>query len=172
MLYAGTYYGNIWIRQKKEGKWEKISENIPEQLVPAMRYVSHIAASRHEAGRVYVTLTGRYDDDLATYALASEDYGETWVSIADGLPGMESANIIIEDLDNEDMLFLGTDLGIYITLDRGKTWHSLQGSNVPNVSIQDMKIHPKTQELLLATFGRGIYLLPLESIRNVATGQE
>jgi photosystem II stability/assembly factor-like uncharacterized protein len=171
ILYAGTQYGKIWVTRQGGYPWADISANIPKGLLPTSKRVSHIAASRFKQDRVYVTLTGITSDDLQTYLLVSEDFGQTWVSLSDGLPGEESANVIVEDLYNPSMLYLGTDLGIYVSLDRGQTWSSLQGKNIANVSVQDIKIHPGKNELMIATFGRGIYLLPVAEILKVVNAQ-
>jgi photosystem II stability/assembly factor-like uncharacterized protein len=172
ILYAGTQYGKMWVTRQGSDPWTEISSNIPQEMLPTGMRVSHLAASRFKQGRVYVTLTGITSDNLQTCLLASDDYGKTWASLSEGLPGEESANVIVEDLYNPSRLYLGTDLGIYVSLDRGQTWSSLQGQTIANVSVQDIKIHPRTNELMIATYGRGIYLLPVAEILRVITAEQ
>jgi photosystem II stability/assembly factor-like uncharacterized protein len=170
LLYAGTQNGKIWVSQKGGFPWVEVT--VPDSLVPAGKRVSHIAPSRFKQSRVYVTLTGITSDDLRTYLLISEDLGQSWASLAAGLPAEESANVIVEDLSSSSMLYLGTDLGIYISLDRGQSWSSLQGKNLPNVSVQDIKIQPDKNELMIATYGRGIYLLPVAEILKIVEAEQ
>jgi photosystem II stability/assembly factor-like uncharacterized protein len=159
VLYAGTDDGNVRINKDVQSPWEKINGGLPK------KWVTRLAASKYKKERVYITLTGYREDDFKTYVYVSEDYGSNWNSIKGNLPG-EPLNVIREDPEKEDILYLGTDLGIYVTLDRGKTWHSLK-NNLPTNAVYDLRVHPRERELIIGTHGRGVFLLSVDSIRQL-----
>ncbi|MCJ7524488.1 MAG: glycosyl hydrolase [Candidatus Aminicenantes bacterium] len=157
-LYAGTDDGNVWLRAASESPWQKISRVLPK------KWVSRIVASRFHAQKVYVTMNGSRDDDSRAYLFASENSGLDWESLSGRLPA-EPLNVLAEDPDNEEILYLGSDRGPYISTDSGASWQSLQG-NLPAVPVFDIFIHRRDKILLLATYGRGVYVLPLAEIRK------
>ena len=159
ILYAGTDDGNIWITKDFGKNWTKINNGLPD------KWVTRIYASKFKKSRVYVSLTGYREDDFSTYVYVSEDFGKTWKSIKANLPE-ESVNVIAEDFENQNILYLGTDLTAYISLDRGKSWHSLKG-NLPTIAVYDLKVHPRENDLIIATHGRGIYILNLDTIKKL-----
>lgn len=159
LLYAGTDDGNVWVKKDSASGWEKINNGLPK------KWVTRIAASRYKKERVYITLTGYREDDFKTYVYASEDYGKTWTSIKANLPE-EALNVIREDPVNENILYLGSDLGIYVTLDRGKNWYSLK-NNLPTNAVYDLRIHPRDKELMIGTHGRGVFLLSVETLEKM-----
>jgi hypothetical protein len=110
-------------------------------------------------------MIGYREDDFSSYVFSSEDYGKTWISLKNSLPE-EGCNVIREDPVCEDIVYLGTDLTVYVSLDRGKTWHSLRG-NLPTQAVYDMKIHPRENELIIVTHGRGVFVLPLKKIQEL-----
>ena len=158
LLVAGTDDGNVWIKKDGLSSWEKIDKGLPK------KWVTRIIASKFKKERVYITLTGYREDDFKTYIYVSEDYGKTWKSIKSNLPE-EPVNVIREDPENENILYLGTDLTVYVTLDRGGTWHSLK-NNLPTNAVYDLRVHPREKELMIATHGRGVFLLSVEKIRK------
>lgn len=157
IIYAGTDDGNIWITKNSGANWEKISNGIPK------KWVSKIAASAFKKGRVFITLTGYRDDDFKSYIYKSENFGKDWISIKSNLPD-EPANVIREDSVNENILYLGTDLTAYVSLNGGTSWESLR-ANLPTIPVYDIKVHPRDKKLIIATHGRGIFLLPLNQIQ-------
>ena len=158
VMYAGTDDGNVWLKAGRDAPWRKISQVLPK------KWVSRIVASRHSAERVYLTLNGRVEDDDQAYIYYSENSGLDWESLRGNLPS-EPLNALAEDLDNEDILYLGSDRGLYISLDAGSSWLSLQG-DMPTVPVNDLIIEPRDRVLVAATFGRGVFLLPLSEIRK------
>jgi photosystem II stability/assembly factor-like uncharacterized protein len=164
LLYAGTDDGNVWGKKGVQAKWEKINRDLPG------KWVTRIVASKYKKERVYVTLIGYREDDFQTYVYASEDYGNTWTSIKGNLPE-EPVNVIREDPVNEDILYLGTDLTVYVTIDRGITWHSLK-NNLPTNAVYDLRVHPRENELIIGTHGRGVFILPVEYIQQLASGKK
>ncbi len=156
ILYAGTDDGNVWVKKEIGSSWEIIGKGLPK------KWVTRIVASKYKKERVYITQTGYREDDFKTYVHVSEDFGKTWKSLKANLPE-EALNVIREDPDNENILYLGSDLGIYITLDRGEFWHSLK-SNLPTNAVYDLRVHPREKELMIGTHGRGVYLLSVKNI--------
>lgn len=159
VLYAGTDDGNIWVTQNSGKNWKKISSVLPR------KWVSRVIASKYKKERVYVTLSGYREDDFKTYVYVSRDFGINWRALNGNLPD-EPVNVIREDPENEQILYLGTDLGVYVSLDAGESWHSL-ACNLPTNAVCDLRIHPREKELIIGTHGRGIFILPVKNIRQL-----
>jgi len=113
---------------------------------------------------VYLTQNGKRDDDFTPYVWKSEDYGQTWTSIAAGIP-YGPVNVIREDPVNQDILYAGTDGGVFVTKDGGKTWNVL-GGNLPMTYVHDLIIHPRDNIIVIATHGRGVWVLDAESVNE------
>jgi photosystem II stability/assembly factor-like uncharacterized protein len=152
LLYAGTDDGRVW-RRNADGKFESIMNGIPQNA-----HVSRLVASAFKEGRVYLTLSNRREDDDKPYIYVSEDKGTTWKSIASNLPA-SPVNVIREDNKNPNTLYCGTDMGIYVSTDRGISWRSLQNNLPSTVSVNDLFIHPRDRNLVIATYGRGVYVM-------------
>ena len=110
-------------------------------------------------GTVYAAFDGHRSDDNSTYVYASTDYGETWTSIANDIPKGFTVRSLLEDLKNQNVLYLGTEFGLFVSLDRGMHWTRLKGSNLPTAPIFDMAQHPRENDLILAVHGRSIWIL-------------
>lgn len=159
-LYAGSDDGNLWITRDHGINWIDISKGLPQN-----RWISSVTPSQHQEGLVYVTLTGYRFDEFAPFVYKSNDYGKTWTSIASNLP-LEAVNVIKEDHTNPSILYLGTDQGLYISTDSGKSYQLMQGS-VPNVAIYDMAIQKRENELVVATHGRSVFIVDLKPLYQV-----
>ncbi|HEY6230694.1 MAG TPA: hypothetical protein VIW64_05490 [Pyrinomonadaceae bacterium] len=171
LLYAGTDDGNLQISRDSGKTWKNIIDRLPN--VPKSTYVSRVAPSRYAEGTAYVTLDGHRADDYSTYVFVTTDYGDTWKSIKSNLPAGVTARVIREHPRNQNLLFLGTEFGAYVSFDRGARWTRLKG-NLPLVRIDDIQIHPRDNALVLATHGRSIWVLddlsPLErASENILT---
>ena len=153
LLYAGTDKGAFWFSQNDGASWEENDRGL------ANNYIRSICPSRFAKGRVYVAMTGINYDDLQSYLYSSEDYGKNWTSIAAGLP-KEPVNVILEDPSNENILYAGGFRGVYISIDKGKSWSYL-GNKMPGAAIADLEIHEPTGDLVAATHGRAIYKISL-----------
>jgi hypothetical protein len=127
--------------------------------------VTRLVASQYQRGRVYLTMIGYREDDFSAYVFASEDYGRTWAPIKSNLPD-EGINVIREDPANENLLFIGTDLTVYASFDRGQEWHSLK-ADLPTQPVYDMKIHPREKDLIIATHGRGVFILKIDKLEQL-----
>jgi len=158
LIYVGTDDGNVQVTCDDGISWTDIRDGLPD------KWVSRVRVSQHEIGTVYVSLTGYREDDFEKYLYMSRDFGKTWESIVGNLPS-ESINVIGEDPRDKDILYVGTDLGVYITIDRGKTWISLC-NNLPTTAVHDLIVHPRENELVIGTHGRSVFILDVENIRS------
>jgi len=158
LLYAGTDDGRIW-RTKDEGKsWTEIRNG----AVPK-KFVSRIIASAFEIGTIYMTQTGRRDDDFQVYIWKSEDFGDTWQDISGNIP-VGPVNVIREDPVNPSILYAGTDAGVFVSKDGGKKWEVL--GNLPFAYVHDLAVHPRDNMIIIATHGRGIWVLDANPINE------
>jgi len=126
--------------------FDRIDNGLPQGI-----YISRVQASAHSEGRVFVTLNGCRSDHFRPYVFVSDDYGKSWKSLAAQLP-YEPVNVIREDPSNPDILFIGTDNGLYTSLDRGQHWMTMNG-NLPRVAIHDLVIQEREEEIVLGTPG-------------------
>ena len=125
--------------------------------------MSRVVASNHDAGTAYVTATGLRSDDFKPLVWKTTDYGATWTSIVGNLP-TEAVNVIREDRKNPNLLFVGTDFGLYASLDGGKSWQRMKNGMTTN-PMHDLAIHPRDQELIVGTHGRGIYIADISGLQ-------
>jgi len=153
LLYVGTDDGRVWLTENDGTNWTEITKGLPYNA-----HVAKIQPSRFKEGRIYIALSDRREDNITPHIFVSEDKGKTWKNIGKKLP-YAPTNVIIEDLDNEQVLYCGTDMGIYMSKDKGKTWVAIQANLPASVSVQDMFIHPRDKKLVIATYGRGVYVL-------------
>ena len=167
ILYAGTDDGHLQVT--RDGKaWTDVIGKVPN--LPKDIYVSRVAPSRFDEGTVYATFDGHRQNDFETYIYASADFGQTWKPINANLKG-EVVRTITEDLKNPDVLYLGTETGLFVTLDRGANWRRL-AANLPTVRIDEITLHPRDNAMLLATHGRGIWVLDnMSPIQEFAAAQ-
>ncbi|MCF6358166.1 MAG: hypothetical protein L3J54_10210, partial [Draconibacterium sp.] len=161
VIYAGTDDGRVWITKNSGADWTEINSGLPYG-----KWVSQMEASRFDEGTVYMTQNGKRDDDFATYIWKSEDYGQTWIDISANIP-CGPVNVIREDPKNKNILFVGTDFGVYVSLNKGKSWESLPGK-LPTTYVHDLVIHPRDDIAVIATHGRGIWALDVRLVREVA----
>ena len=159
LIYAGTDDGNVWVTRDGGKKWTALNAGLPYQ-----KWVSRLVASQHKMSAVYLTQNGKRDDDVAPYVWKSDDYGKTWVDISKGIP-LGPVNVIREDPVNKDILYVGTDLAVYVTTDGAKTWQVL-GANLPTSYVHNLIIHPRDNMVVIATHGRGMWVLDANGINN------
>jgi photosystem II stability/assembly factor-like uncharacterized protein len=163
LLYVGTDDGNVWVSKDDGKNWTKLNERIKGN--PGL-WVSRVLASRHAPGTAYVTYTGYRNDDFRPFVYKTTDYGETWTSIAANLPA-KSVNVIREDTKNPNLLFLGTDFGVYVSLDAGRSWNEMV-NNMPNQPVLDLLVHPRDAELVVGTHGRGFFIADISPLQEVS----
>jgi photosystem II stability/assembly factor-like uncharacterized protein len=156
LIYVGTDDGRVWRTKDTGATWKEIGGGqVPDT------WVSRIVASEHDLNTVYMTQTGRRDDDFQVYVWKSEDLGETWTDISANVP-LGPVNVIREDPDDEQRLFLGTDAGVYLSKDGGETWEVL--GDLPFVYVHDLVIHPRDRMIVIGTHGRGVWVFDAEQL--------
>ncbi|MCB0637437.1 MAG: glycosyl hydrolase [Lewinella sp.] len=151
LLFTGSDDGKVHVSQDGGYSWEDISAGLPDEM-----WVSRIQASQHQEGRVYLSMNGYRWDNWNSMVYQSDDYGKTWNIIGRNLP-QEPVNVIKEDPENEDILYVGTDHGAYISFDRGANFYGLDGG-LPAVPVHDIVVHPREHDILIGTHGRSLYL--------------
>lgn len=160
LLYTGSDDGLLQVSKNAGGSWENVSTTLPSNL-----WVSEVAASKHKKERVYATLNGYRWDDFKPYVFVSDNYGKTWKNISQDIPA-SPVNAFVEDPENENLLFVGTDNGLYASINRGESWHLMQ-NGMPNVAVHDLVIQPEAKHLVVGTHGRGVYKAEIESLQKM-----
>ena len=146
-------FRSVWISLNDGGNWNEITKGLPVNA-----HVSRLVASKYNEATVYVTLSDRREDNITPYIFKSTDMGKTWVNVTGNLPH-NPVNVIREDPNKKNILYCGTDIGVYVSNKGGQKWVPLNNNLPAVVSVQDLFIHPKTNQLVIATYGRGIYAL-------------
>lgn len=161
LIYTGSDDGLVHVTKNAGGNWINISSSLPKDL-----WVSRVVASDHKKERVYVTLNGYRWDDFSVYVYMSDNYGQTWKDISGNIPA-SPVNVIREDSENENILYLGTDNGAYVSFNQGKNW-DVFSNGIPNVAVHDIVLQSGAKDLLLGTHGRSIYkasIAPLQKMK-------
>ena len=155
VIWAGTDDGNLQLTHDGGKSWSNVVSNIP--ALPSNTWCSGVEASRFDKATAYATFDGHQTGDMKVYVYKTTDFGKTWKSIAtDAIKGY--AHVIREDRVNRDLLFVGTEFGLFVSIDGGAQWAQFTG-NVPPVAVRDIAIHPRDHDLILATHGRGILII-------------
>ena len=163
VYYTGSDDGVLSVSRDGGAHWENVTKNLPG--FPAGAFVSEVVASRFDAGTVYVTVDNHRLNDYAPYIWVSTDFGRTFRPIVNNLSG-EIARTLTEDQRNPDVLYIGTETGIFLSLDRGKSWRRLK-ANFPTVRVDEITLHPRDNAMIVATHGRALWILDhLEPIQE------
>lgn len=163
LLYVGTDDGALWRTDNGGKDWERIDGNLP---IDELLYVSDIVPSTFKEGRVFVTLDGHRSDDFGTHVFISDDHGKTFYDMGDTLPGDEVCHSFAEDPRNEDLVFLGTEKGVWASLDRGYNWLRMN-NGLPTTSVRELVIQDRDSDLVAGTHGRGILVVDIEGLRQL-----
>ena len=155
LIYIGTDDGVLNVTEDGGESWR---QSTGFGNVPDMSYFEDVLASTHDSNVVYAVFDNHKRGDYKPYVLRSENRGRSWTSIASNLPERGSAHTIVEDHVNPDLLFVGTEFGLFVSQDRGESWHQLKG-NFPTIAVRDIEIQARENDLIVGTFGRGIYIL-------------
>jgi hypothetical protein len=169
-LAAGTDDGNVWVTRTDGAAWEQIPAGRFAGLAAGDVYVSRIEPSHFDSLTFYVTFDNHRWNDFTPYVYVTNDYGKSFRSIAANLPKDhvgDYVHVVREDPHNRDLLFVGTSRAVYTSLDRGQSWQRLM-SGMPTVPVYDLKIHPRDRELIAATHGRGIWLVDITALEQLA----
>lgn len=163
VLYAGTDDGMIWVTRDGGKTWKEVGKNLP---LPKRMWVSTLEASRFADGRCYVCIDGHRSDDDNPYVFVTEDYGETWKPITSNLP-WGSTRCLREDLQNPNLLFVGTEFAVFASTNRGVSWTKIN-NNLPTVAVHELAIHPSMGEMVAATHGRSLWILDITPLRQIS----
>ncbi|HSM06693.1 MAG TPA: hypothetical protein VK858_18860 [Longimicrobiales bacterium] len=170
-LYVGTDDGKVWMSPDDGGEWIDLTERFAG-MVPDSSYVSRIEPSRADADRWYVTFDNHRRNDFTPYVFVTDDNGGSFRSISADLPsdGPDFVHVIREDPVNPDLLYVGTDVGIYVSLDRGGSWHRFMEGMGAAVPVHDLRIHPRDRELIAGTHGRSIWVVDVAPLQQIGAG--
>ncbi len=166
LLYAGTDDGNLWLSRNDGGSWENLTGRTPG--VPPKTWVSRIEPSRFDTATFYVSFDHHRENDFTPYLFVTTDFGKTFKSIVNNLPtgGPDFVHVIREDPYNRDLLFVGTDVGAYLSRNRGGSWQKFMTA-LPTVPVYDLKIHPRDRELIAGTHGRAIWIVDIAALEQM-----
>jgi len=157
VLWCGTDDGNVQVTRDGGKTWTNVARNIPG--LPKNSWCSRVEASHFEAGTAYVTFDNHRSDDYSPYIYKTTDFGRTWKSLRANLPTFGWIHVIREHPENKNLLFVGTEFGIYASYNCGLSWIKIHGNNLPTVAVHDIAIHPRENDLIIGTHGRGIWIL-------------
>jgi hypothetical protein len=165
-LFAGTDDGRTWISRNDGGDWEELTDRFPG--VAPGTYVRRIEPSSHDVNTFFVAFDGHRTSDFTPYLYMTRDGGRTFRSIAGNLPtgGPDYIHVIRQDLRNPNLLFVGTDVAVYVSTDMGRQWQRFM-EGLPTVPVHDLKIHPRDRELLAGTHGRSIWIVDIAPLQEM-----
>src|SRR5688500_15288929 len=152
VIWAGTDDGNVQVSRDGGATWTNVSKNVPG--IGDTYHISRVEPSRFDAGTCYLAVDGHRLDDMKPYLFVTRDYGATWKSIVNNLPKWGNVNVIKEDPKNKDLLYVGTEFGLFISQDGGKVWKPFM-SGMPTIRVDDVLVHPRDNDLIVGTHGRG-----------------
>ncbi|HEX6316473.1 MAG TPA: hypothetical protein VFZ73_16495 [Gemmatimonadaceae bacterium] len=156
VLWAGTDDGNVQLTRNAGQNWANVGRNLPG--LPPNAWISTIDASPHDAATAFVAASHWQTGDYTPYAYMTTDYGQSWRRISGNLPARGWVHVVRQDPRNPDLLYAGTEFGVFASWDRGQRWHSIR-NGLSAAPVRDLLIHPRDNDLIIATHGRGIYIL-------------
>src|SRR6266567_2782172 len=158
LIWAGTDDGNVQVTRDGGKTWKNVVSNI--KGLPKNAWVTSIDAGHFSEGTAYATFDAHTFGDMRPYVYRTNDYGQTWTQIIAPVSNVKGyAHVVKEDLVNKDLLFVGTEMGLWVSLDGGRQWAQYTGGEFPNVAVRDLAIHPRDKDLVIATHGRGIWII-------------
>ena len=174
-IWVGTDDGNLQLTRDGGKSWNNVVGNVPN--LPKFSWVSWVESGRYDAGTAYAAFDRHTFGDLEPHVFKTSDYGKAWTPIVAADSGVRGyAHVIKEDPVSQNILYLGTEFGLWISLDSGKHWAQYKGHDFPNVPVRDIVVHPRESDLVLATHGRGIWIIdditPLRKLTPEVQGQE
>ena len=173
IVWIGTDDGNIQVSRDNGATWTNVSKNVPG--IGDTYHISRVEPSRYDAGTCYLAVDGHRLNDMKPYVFVTKDYGATWTSIVNNLPKWGNVNVIREDTKNKDLLYLGTEFGLFVSFNGGREWKPFM-SGMPTMRIDDILVHPRDNDLIIGTHGRGIYILdditPLQQLSEKVMDSE
>src|SRR5258708_31813432 len=166
ILFAGTDDGRVWVSSNDGGTWSEVTRNVAG--VPAGTYVSRIEPSPHDSMTFFVTFDNHRNADYSPHVFLTTDFGKTFRSIASNLPvgGVNYVHVIRQDPVNRNLLFLGMDIGAFVSANMGQSWQRFM-TGLPTVPVHDLRVHPRDHELIAATHGRGIWIANISALEQI-----
>ncbi|MBI3409260.1 MAG: hypothetical protein HY040_13010 [Planctomycetes bacterium] len=161
LLYVGTDDGKVWVSRDGGRDWTDLSEKIPD--LPQDRWITRVECSPFDEGTVFLSIDRHRNDDRAPHLFKSVDFGETWQAFVGNLPNNAPVHVIRTDPHNPSLLYVGTEIGLYLSVDGGKYW--TRQPQFPTVPVHDLVVHPRDRELVIGTHGRGIYVMPVAPLQ-------
>ncbi|HET7217691.1 MAG TPA: hypothetical protein VFJ02_06565, partial [Vicinamibacterales bacterium] len=165
VVWIGTDDGKVQVTRDHGGSWADVTSAVAAAGGPADRYVSRVFASPHDAATAFVAKNGFRNDDFQPFLYRTADYGKTWTAIAGNLP-RSPINVVVQDRKNAALLVVGNDSGVWVSIDAGARWTRLK-ANLPTVPVHDLTVHPRENDLVLGTYGRGLFvgdITPLQEL--------
>ncbi len=166
VLWAGTDDGALWVTRDSGANWQNVSENLKKAGAPGPRCVASIEPGHKHEGRCYVCLDGHRSDDDKPYLFVTEDHGQTWKSVTGNLPAFGSTRVLREDITTSELLYCGTEFGIWASVNRGETWAKIS-NNLPTVAVHEVAQPTTASEIVIATHGRSVWVLDVASLRQM-----
>jgi hypothetical protein len=169
-LIAGTDDGNVWVTRNDGARWEQIPMSRFPGIAQGDIYTGRIEPSHFDENTFYITFDNHRNNDFTPYVYVTNDFGLSFRSIVNNLPASSPADyarVLREDPHNRDLLFVGTSLAVYTSLDRGQTWHKFM-SGMPHAPIYDLQVHPRDKELIAATHGRSFWIVDINPLEQMA----
>ena len=165
VIWVGTDDGKVQLTQNNGGAWTDLTPALTAAGAPVDRWVSRVFASPHDPATAFVSKNGFRNDDFAPYLYRTTDYGKTWTPITGDLP-KAPINVVVQDRKKKDLLVVGDDVGVFVSIDAGARWTRLK-ANLPTVAVHDLTIHPRENDLVLGTYGRAFWagdITPLQEL--------
>jgi photosystem II stability/assembly factor-like uncharacterized protein len=165
VLWVGTDDGKVQVSHNHDGAWSDVTPALAAAGAPVDRWVSRVFASSHDAATAFVSKSGFRRDDFRPFLYRTTDAGRTWTSISGNLPAAP-INVVVQDRKNPQLLIVGNDLGVYFSIDAGGRWTRLK-ANLPTVAVHDLTVHPRENDLVIATYGRAVWagdITPLQEL--------
>ena len=175
VVWAGTDDGNLQVSQDGGVTFAEVGKNLPGLPAGHRHWIARIDASHFDAGTAYVAVDGHRSDDLKPYLYVTRDYGKTWQSLTNNLPAYGNLQVVREDPRNKDLLYVGTEFGLYVSTNGGGEWKPFM-NGFPTVRVDDILVHPRDADLIVATHGRGVYvaddITPLQQLTSTTASQD
>ncbi len=172
VVWAGTDDGNVQVSRDSGATFTEVGKGLPGLPANHQYWISRIDASHFDPASAYVAVDGHRSDDLKPYLFVTHDYGQTWTNIVSNLPPSGNIQVVREDPKSKDLLYVGTEFGLFISLDAGKQWQRFM-NNLPTARVDDILIHPRDNDLIVATHARSLWIAdditPLQQMASVGT---
>ena len=166
VIWVGTDDGRVHVTRDHGGTWTDMTAAIAAAGGPADRYVSRVFASPHDAGTALVAKNGFRNDDFRPFLFRTTDYGKTWTAIVSNLVAAP-INVVVQDRKNKDLVIVGNDIGVFVSIDGGAVWTRLK-ANLPAVPVHDLTVHPRENDLVIGTYGRGVFIGDITPLQELS----